>query len=71
MSHGHKLFSKPKLVYGTEVKFPDKKNNIVNYHAYNHEAPFRPANLSRGTIDKFPEFMPQEPIPKPITKKVS
>jgi hypothetical protein len=59
MNHGHSLFNKNKIVYGTEVKFYDKKNKTTRHHIYKQEVPFRPASLSRGTSDKFPEYKPQ------------
>jgi hypothetical protein len=71
MSHGHNLFNKYKIVYGTEIKFHNKKNSGIKYHVFNHEAPFRPANFSRGTIAKFPEYKPQGALPKPVGKKNS
>ena len=54
MSHGHRLFNKNIMVYGTDVKFPPKKNLTSKYNIVNHESVFRPANISRGPLNKFP-----------------
>lgn len=54
MSHGNNMFNKNKMVYGTEVKFADKKKSETKYNVIHHETAFRPANISRGPLNKFP-----------------
>ena len=58
MSHGHNLFNKHKVIYGTDAKFPDKRGSTVKYNLFNHDNNFRPSNPSRGTLDRFPEYKP-------------
>lgn len=53
------------------MKFPMKKMTATQYNVYHHEAVFRPANVSRGPLNRFPEFKPENPLPKPPPKKSS
>lgn len=71
MSHGHNLFNKHKIVYGTETKFPDKRSSTIKYNIFHHEANFRPSNPSRGTIERFPEYKPHGYPKQPAVKHVN
>lgn len=72
MSHGHNLFNKHKIVYGTDAKLNEKRSSTIKYNIFNHETNFRPSNPSRGTIEKFPEYKPHGyPKPEPVKHNTS
>lgn len=60
-----RLFMKDSLIYGTDVKLPEKRSCEPKLNIYHHESSFKPTNINRGPFNKFPEYKPESPPRKP------
>lgn len=61
VSCGGKIFNKDSSIYGTNAKFPQKRNDNTKHNIFRHESAFKPANVSHGPFNKFTEYKPQSP----------
>ncbi len=64
--HGKLIpFNKIKDVFGTTVKFPEKKIKDIDFKMVNHENPFKPSNPNKngwmGSLAKFPKYIENPP----------